>query len=85
MKFIVLTLLKLASISKYWSPFCTTVTRAPGGTKLPSIEHLLMPASYPKAKAECIKPKIETDSRKKILELVLLDIRLIKKFKMNRK
>jgi len=51
-----LTLLKLASISKYWSPFCTKVMRAPGGTKLPSIGHLLMPASYPKAKAECVNP-----------------------------
>lgn len=32
------------------------MTRAPGGTKLPSNVLLLIPASYPKAKAECVKP-----------------------------
>jgi len=30
--------------------------RAPGGTILPSMVHLLIPASYPKTKAECVKP-----------------------------
>ena len=42
-----------------------------------------MPASYPKAKAECMKPKKEMENKKKILEFVFLDISLVKKFKMN--
>jgi hypothetical protein len=38
-------------------PFCTNFTRAPGGTKFPSIGLLLIPASHPKAKAECVNPE----------------------------
>lgn len=36
------------------------MTRAPGGTKFPSIVLLLIPASHPKAKAECVKPEMVT-------------------------
>jgi len=32
------------------------VTRAPGGIKFPSIGVLLIPPSYPKANAACVKP-----------------------------
>lgn len=52
------TMLTFASSSRYWSPFCTNVTKAPGGTKLPSMLLLLIPASYPSANAECVKPEI---------------------------
>jgi len=45
--------------------------RAPGGTKLPSIGHLLMPASYPKANAECVNPGKET--YQKLAEFLLND------------
>jgi len=38
------------------------VTRAPGGTTLSSFLHLSIPASYPNANAECVKPEIKQPS-----------------------
>ncbi len=67
-----LTLLKFASISKYWRPFCTNVIRAPGGTKLPSMGHLLILASYPKANAECVNPTRSRQGKVKSPEKCLI-------------
>ena len=52
-----LTLPVFASNSRYCNPFWRNVTSAPGGTISPLIVLLLIPASYPKAKAECVKPE----------------------------